>query len=458
MNLLILYSISDKTVASDIATKIQAAGANVYCKHDSPSMDSVGRYRIPKIEYLDSYYGYYGNKCQKFKSLPKIDAVIPLITKVSAASGNLQDEVSRANFNGIHINSIMYDTKFSPICCNFHPFTFIEKMQYFSPKGIIDNVSNAISDRNRREEVSLSKDILKKHNNDIESLKEAFYSRKLTLVCGAGVSRSSGLPLWKTLLGRLYGMYKYQYRKLEGFDDFELEKSINPYNSIYLGKCLKDSFGDEFFEKLYQALYYCHSENNEFIETILIESIIEICTKRDQYGSILDSIITFNYDSLVEDALKSRSIPFTPIYSEDVELADEQLPIYHIHGFMPLDKNANQGGIVFSEDEYHNLYNDNLSWVNQVQLEKLRNNTCLFVGVGLQDPNFRRLLYTIQSKRKSVYTPANHFIFRKSPKNRCEDDTIATRFLNEDSLRFGIKTIWVSHFSDISAILHAVVT
>ena len=44
--------------------------------------------------------------------------------------------------------------------------------------------------------------------------------------------------------------------------------------------------------------------------------------------------------------------------------------------------------VVFSEDAYHSQFMEPFSWSNLIQLNKLGQSTCLFVGLSLTDPEY----------------------------------------------------------------------
>lgn len=80
---------------------------------------------------------------------------------------------------------------------------------------------------------------------------------------------------------------------------------------------------------------------------------------------------------------------------------DKKLKIYHVHGFLPQDGDIGAGNkITLGEFVYHEQYNNIYSWNNIVQINKFRDNTCLFIGTSLTDPTIRRLLDIAKSQKK----------------------------------------------------------
>jgi hypothetical protein len=129
------------------------------------------------------------------------------------------------------------------------------------------------------------------------------------------------------------------------------------------------------------------------------------------------SVITYNYDSLLETVLPR--IPTQAIFGRQA-WNEEALPIYHVHGYVPLSEHeaGTEGdAIVFTEDQYHLVAQDPYGWSNIVQIQTLSSSVGLMIGLSLGDRNMRRLLdaisrapvgscnYAIISKPK--WTPAS---------------------------------------------------
>ncbi len=101
--------------------------------------------------------------------------------------------------------------------------------------------------------------------------------------------------------------------------------------------------------------------------------------------------------------MKDVPVDFRFHFKEDDEVNPNDLPIYHVHGYLPQHStdfdNNSDNLIVFSERAYHTIYADPFSWSNIIQLYTLKENTCLFIGLSITDPNMRRLL-DISTRKK----------------------------------------------------------
>ncbi|MDB4766466.1 TIR domain-containing protein [bacterium] len=290
------------------------------------------------------------------------------------------------------------------------------------------------------------------HLINVKKLSQALRRGRLSLVCGAGVSVGAGIPAWNSLLGRLLeSMIKRISKDLSlelGRDAPEEIQKRYDSSSLILGKYLKNNLGRDFPTEVRDAMYVSSSSSCP-----LIDGIVELARpQRD--GRPLDSILTFNFDGLVEENLTKNSISNKAIYSEAVEHEPSDLPIYHVHGYLPRSGAIpTDNELVFSEDAYHNQFIDPFSWSNLVQLNKLTQNTCFMIGISLTDPNMRRLLDVAWRKNPSK-TPA-HFIAKLLPNSGAGEmlDEVSKLLEEQDANALGLNVIWINDYDELPAIL-----
>jgi hypothetical protein len=115
--------------------------------------------------------------------------------------------------------------------------------------------------------------------------------------------------------------------------------------------------------------------------------------------------------------------------------------------------------LVFSEDAYHHQFLDPYLWTNITQLNLLRNNVCLFIGLSLTDPNQRRLLEITVSKKPGLRHYAilrDHWMGKNFAALSPQGQDLAKVFkgLEESSfLNLGISVLWIKDFPDIPKLL-----
>jgi NAD-dependent SIR2 family protein deacetylase len=302
----------------------------------------------------------------------------------------------------------------------------------------------------------------------LERVRREYSSGNLTLFCGAGVSVPAGIPDWSVLLETLLR----EVINADGMDrsslDMDMQRALarlyqSSFNlsSLMIAQYLKNMLGYDFLNKLRGALYQSNTRPSP-----LIDAIVDLCRPR-RSRSHLNSIITFNFDDLVEDALKKAKVKHRPIHYEGQKIRSDELPIYHVHGFLPrsgaLDETHQ---VVFAEDAYHSQFIDSFSWSNLIQLNHLNQNLCLFIGLSMTDPNIRRLLDV--SMRKSPDKTPTHYVFRRrytvaDVEARLEKLGISrsanyfsrnfiqlTETLEEQDLKnLGLNVIWIQDFAEI---------
>lgn len=322
----------------------------------------------------------------------------------------------------------------------------------------------------------------------IENLKQFYKKGQFSLFLGAGVSSSAGMPDWNTLLNSLFVTYLTQ--EFDGdtaIGENDIGELVQRLNSIdepsalmaarYLRKGLSKRDGEAklFIEAVTKNLYKLRNSNFQ-IDSELIKSIAAMCLPR-RTGAKVKSVVTYNFDDLIERQLLSNAIHHRCIYTDNESYDPDELPIYHVHGFLPEDRKSFDGlddsTLVFSEEGYHQIYSDSYHWSNLVQLNSFRENTCLMVGLSMTDPNLRRLL-EISSKN---IEQSKHFAFMKrlSSKEFCfekekgktvskiENVESAEKFLdrhhtlNEELMKeLGVTIIWYESYEEIPEIIKRV--
>jgi len=326
----------------------------------------------------------------------------------------------------------------------------------------------------------------------ISELVKAYKERKLVLTLGAGVSIEHGLPDWNTLLQKLLidAVMKETKETMDrSLVVAKLFIEVGVATPLAAARFLKGHYelsgGMSFEENVRDVVY---SEINAEKRTKFFNEVRQLCIAAGNNPN-LDSIITYNYDDLLEmylSELESVDIPYKSIYATGMKPNNGELPIYHVHGYLPregiIDK-TNE--ITLSEDIYHQQYNHIYSWNNIVQINKFRDNVCLFIGLSFSDPNLRRLLDIAMLHRGN--SSEFHFVIKKrtdieafksrlskslelnpgllNEKERVNlnfDDTvkyllkITEKFEENDALSFGVRTIWIDDYSEIPNILSSV--
>jgi hypothetical protein len=99
---------------------------------------------------------------------------------------------------------------------------------------------------------------------------------------------------------------------------------------------------------------------------------------------------------------------------------------------------------------------DSFSWSNLIQLNKLTQNVCLFIGISLTDPNMRRLLDV--AWRKNPNKTMSHFIVKLRPQLAKGDilDEVSKLLEEQDANGLGLNVIWIDDFGELPGVLREI--
>lgn len=241
----------------------------------------------------------------------------------------------------------------------------------------------------------------------IAKLKESYNRGQFTLFLGAGVSSSAGMPSWDNLLNSLFVAYLTQeFDKEKAIDGSDINELVGRLNKVsessalmgarYLRKGLvgRSAETTSFVDAITRSLYELRNKDLA-IDSRLFRAIAATCMPR-RTGARVRSVVNYNFDDLLEKQLTRTGIAYRSVYTETEVYDPDELPVYHVHGFLPEDRSKYSGlensTLVFSEEGYHHIYTNAYHWSNLVQLNCLRENSCLMIGLSMTDPNLRRLM------------------------------------------------------------------
>lgn len=284
---------------------------------------------------------------------------------------------------------------------------------------------------------------------DLKSAQKAFALGPNTFFLGAGVSCSEGLPGWEKLLTDILS-YATKTNKKEEFD--ALFKA-NGSSSIIMGRYIRRLFKDD--KRLLQKAIHYRLYRKKTIGDIKSDTIKKICELVKENQEKVKSIITYNYDDLIEQQLANIGVTTSSVF--DTHEPDHRFPVYHVHGILD-QKGIKSSDIVLSEDDYHEQYRRSFMWSNVEQLHALQNNNCFFIGISMTDPNLRRLLDITRSEANGKNQRDFHcfaFLMKDSVAEGVKGDK--EQFLKEQRYmleNLGVRVIWYNNHNELPNLLN----
>ena len=344
---------------------------------------------------------------------------------------------------------------------------------------------------------------------DLRGLRFAWQNKELVLFLGAGVSIPYGLPAWKSLIlellfeqaeetRRLGSMWPHYRRAVaswmtEYFDYDPLvlarmvERTLGSHSRSDVPPPLAATDQNLFLSRLRTHLYANHRVP---AGRTTLNAIGDLIASSDAKRGV-SSVVTFNFDDLLEHELEGRRVKVQPVIDKN-RVRGPGIPIVHAHGFIPRSGPIARKDIVFAEPDYHRLTESVFHWSLSYIVERLRKNTVLFVGLSMSDPNLRRLLdasrnsdipphWQIQ-KRHEIHDHQVLEVMRDVDRRAREYAAILGRQFDEiknpreleDSIHaalrqadsydrqvfesLGVKTIWVDSFDQVTQVIDAIAT
>lgn len=250
----------------------------------------------------------------------------------------------------------------------------------------------------------------------VKKLKEAIDNNKLVVFVGAGVSANSKCPSWEGLVE--------QFADELGIPNDKRDKSV------------------EYFLKIPQY-YYIERGEKEYFD-LIDKNINNFDAIPNDINRIIfelkpSTIITTNFDDLLEKTVKSQGLFYTTV-KQDKDLPycfNDQL-IIKMHGDGKL-KN-----IILKEDDYLS-YSRKFPLVENYIKGLFSTKTILFIGYSAEDPDFKLLFKSVKEQLGGDFQPA-YLLEVNKDNNRIDYNYYKNRGIN------------ILYYSDINNEIDNVVT
>jgi hypothetical protein len=249
----------------------------------------------------------------------------------------------------------------------------------------------------------------------LKQLRRAFDDGRLALFLGAGTSVGSGVPTWDHLVTSLYingivrrlGRYARVPGLVSSVGRWAFRRQVVPLEVAARGLRTYYINDAEFLLMMRTMLYgltglqqwsrpRAADIRRLLLRNTTLRAVAQLCRRSVPDKRGVRWVITYNYDDLLEQILGRH--PHQSVWSAD-RTKPARLPIYHVHGFVPLKdgKGSQLDEIVLSEDQYHQAAQNPYSWNNLVQMRALSECVGLMIGLSLTDRNLRRILDNLRA-------------------------------------------------------------
>ena len=269
---------------------------------------------------------------------------------------------------------------------SYNESLFVDTYNNLNAVLLRDTINNGISRNNST--------YLEKRKKYVEQLHTQYENDNIVLFLGAGASNEAKIATWDTLISELFvalidKQLSANHIQIEKKDKKKIVKEVinqNGNSPLLQTRFLRNGFENDFEELVRDILYKSAVDTSD-----LLEEIGQLCIpNRGKLG--VRAIINYNFDDLVEKNLKRLRVKYHSIYGEGMIPDTDELGIYHVHGFLPQEKenyeNLTKTLLVFSEEGYHKLMLEPYNWANISQLNYMINNTCFFIGLSMTDSSF----------------------------------------------------------------------
>lgn len=234
-------------------------------------------------------------------------------------------------------------------------------------------------------------DLLLKTHKDINNI--LVYS----FILGSGIDYDYGIGKWETLIANI----ENKTSLLSGVPVADLNQfSKDRCNTnYYTPQILKDISPGDYFCIIRNFLYSSFNERETDFKSepgIINRNLFQICriVAAQTAFSANQTILTFNYDDIVEQTLLNSFGKVSFSSYKNCEKGAESIIVEHVHGMLPFkgETDKHRKSIVLAHDEYLNNYSASTSYSYSKLYAQLRKRN-LIIGNSVADYEEQKVFY-----------------------------------------------------------------
>lgn len=277
----------------------------------------------------------------------------------------------------------------------------------------------------------------------------AAHSGEITMFVGAGVSMEAELPSWNALVRELLvGASRAgdEEDAVSAWADTVLQEG--PLAAAAVAESLYPD--DATFRRALRDVLYARDPST-YVPGALAGQIAWL---KERLGARL-SILTVNYDGLLEAALAERGLePASYVRARSEPAA--KAAVWHLHGRLIRAASGKswyrEGNLVLSEGSY--VRSTTGTFPQEFVAQRLRGSLCVFVGLSMTDPNFIRWLYKSADEPGALRFVI--FVRQASPVVDQRVQGILEHSAAARWARYNVTPVWANYYGEVAQVVHEI--
>lgn len=288
--------------------------------------------------------------------------------------------------------------------------------------------------------------VLKEYARSIFHMRRQLHRNRFCLVFGAGVSKAWDVPNWQELNEKIaedpdvsgegfldivcsntiMTQRLFEHYKARRYSD----EQVSEHHTVLLDRQIRKEWRDIIHRQL-----YAQSPAEEDIAEI--EAQHPYISAYVKIMRLIPLTVNYNFDDFIERILAhhrdtdevGRTRGFEVAWDMRFPFRSDKRVIYHPNGYLPHNIMEASEGIVLSEDEYAEQLFGALTGQYASLIHHLSRNTCLLIGLSLEDATLKHILRQVARTNPGQYHYyVHHYKLGKEPTDSEKKAVVSANF------------------------------